>query len=124
MIEGRFADNKELFFEIELVATNGEKFCIEALFDTGFTDGWLGVDSQDLEALQWSLITSQIEMTTARGNAQFSIYSGLIVIDDLEVRIPVHVGENFPETIMGSFWLDVMRLVADKSNGVLTLEMT
>jgi predicted aspartyl protease len=79
MIEGRFGDNKELFFEIELVAANGEKFSIEALFDTGFTDGWLGIDTQDLDALKWALITSQIEMTTARGNAQFSVYSGLVI---------------------------------------------
>lgn len=39
MMEGRFGDNKELFFDIQLVAANGEKFYIEALFDTGFTDG-------------------------------------------------------------------------------------
>jgi predicted aspartyl protease len=123
MIEGRFGDNKELFFEIELVAANGEKFSIEALFDTGFTDGWLGIDTQDLDALKWALITSQIEMTTARGNAQFSVYSGLVIIDGIEVRIPVHVGEKLPETIMGSFWLDIMRLVSDKSNEILTLEM-
>jgi predicted aspartyl protease len=120
----KIRDNKELFFDIQLVAANGEKFYIEALFDTGFTDGWLGIDTQDLDALQWPLITSQIEMTTARGNAQFSIYSGLIVIDDVEVRIPTHVGENLPETILGSFWLDIMRLVADKPNGILTLEMS
>lgn len=31
MIEGRFTDDKELIFDIELVATNGEKFQIEAL---------------------------------------------------------------------------------------------
>ncbi|BAZ36778.1 hypothetical protein NIES4101_26980 (plasmid) [Calothrix sp. NIES-4101] len=41
MIDGRFGDNKELFFEIQLVAANDEEFLVEALFDTGFTDGWL-----------------------------------------------------------------------------------
>lgn len=70
-MEGEFGDNKELFFEIQLVAANGEIFSIEALFDTGFTDGWLAIDSQDLDALGWSLITSQIELVTARGEAQF-----------------------------------------------------
>jgi hypothetical protein len=27
--------------------------------------------------------------------------------------VPVHVGDNLPETIMGSFWFGIMRLVAD-----------
>jgi predicted aspartyl protease len=39
MIDGRFGDNKELFFEIQLVTANNEIFFVEALFDTGFTDG-------------------------------------------------------------------------------------
>ena len=70
MMEGQFGDNKELFFEIQLVAANGEIFSIEALFDTGFTDGWLAIDSQDLDALGWSLITSQIEeRNSKRGSA-------------------------------------------------------
>jgi predicted aspartyl protease len=51
MMNGRFGDNKELFFEIELVAANNEKFYVEALLDTGFTDGWLAIEAQDLEAL-------------------------------------------------------------------------
>jgi len=41
MIVGSFGNNGELFFEIQLVAGNGEEFPVEALFDTGFTDGWL-----------------------------------------------------------------------------------
>jgi predicted aspartyl protease len=45
MIEGRFTDDKELLFDIELVAINGEKFPIEALLDTGFTDGWLAINT-------------------------------------------------------------------------------
>ncbi|MEH1936865.1 MAG: hypothetical protein V7L14_24800 [Nostoc sp.] len=49
MIAGSFGDNGELLFEIELVAANDEKFSVEALFDTGFTDGWLAINTQDLE---------------------------------------------------------------------------
>jgi predicted aspartyl protease len=123
MIDGRFGDNKELFFEIQLIAANGEKFLVEALFDTGFTDGWLAIDAQDLDALGWSLMALQVEMTTAQGEAQFDIYSGKVIIDGMEVMIPVHVGDNLPETIMGSFWLGIMRLVADNPNEVLTLEI-
>jgi predicted aspartyl protease len=123
MIDGRFGDNKELFFEIQLVAANDEEFLVEALFDTGFTDGWLAIDTQDLDALGWSLMALQVEMTTAQGSARFDIYSGKVIIDGIEVMVPVHVGDNLPETIMGSFWLGIMRLVADNPNGVLTLEM-
>ncbi|RUS93017.1 hypothetical protein DSM106972_097650 [Dulcicalothrix desertica PCC 7102] len=123
MINGRFGDNKELFFGIELVGANNEKFFVEALLDTGFTDGWLAIEAQDLEALGWSIITLQVEMTTARGSARFDIYEGKIIIDDIEVTIPVHVGEYLPETIIGSNWLDIMRLVVDKPNEMLTLEM-
>lgn len=122
-MNGRFGDNKELFFEIQLVAANNEKFYVEALLDTGFTDGWLAIEAQDLDALGWSIIALQVEMTTARGSARFDIYEGKVIIDDVEVTVPVHVGDNLPETIIGSFWLDIMRLVADKPNGILTLEM-
>ncbi len=51
-----------------------EKIVVEALFDTGFTDGWLAINRQDLDALGWSLITSQVELATAGGEAQFDIY--------------------------------------------------
>ncbi|MGF1674044.1 MAG: hypothetical protein ACFCUV_10225 [Rivularia sp. (in: cyanobacteria)] len=54
-------DNGELFFEIQLVAFEGSEFSVEALFDTGFTDGWLAINTQDLEALQWSLLAAQVE---------------------------------------------------------------
>ncbi len=123
MIDGRFGDNKELFFEIQLVAANDEEFLVEALLDTGFTDGWLAIDTQDLDALGWSLMALQVEMTTAQGSARFDIYSGKVIVDGVEVMVPVHVGDNLPETIMGSFWLGIMRLVADNPNDVLTLEM-
>jgi predicted aspartyl protease len=123
MINGRFGDNTELFFEIQLVAANNEQFYVEALLDTGFTDGWLAIEAQDLDALRWSAQTQQVEMVTARGSARFDIYEGKIIIDGIKVIVPVHVGDNLPETIIGSLWLDITRLVADKPNGILTLEM-
>lgn len=43
--------------------------------------------------------------------------------DNKEVMVAVHVGDRLPDTIMGSFWLGIMRLVADNPNGILTLEM-
>jgi predicted aspartyl protease len=62
-------------------------------------------------------------MTTARGNARFNIYEGKVIIDGIEVIIPVHVGDDIPDTIMGSLWLDIMQLVVNKPRGILTLEM-
>jgi predicted aspartyl protease len=54
MISGSFGDNGELFFEIRLVDKSGLEFSIEAILDTGFTNGWLAIDTQDLDTLGWS----------------------------------------------------------------------
>lgn len=62
MIVGKFGDNGELFFEVQLIADNNEQFLIEALFDTGFTTGWLAINSQDLEGLKWSIIIPKISI--------------------------------------------------------------
>ncbi|MEH2322543.1 MAG: aspartyl protease [Nostoc sp.] len=123
MIAGSFGDNGELLFQIELVAANDEKFYVEALFDTGFTDGWLAINTQDLEVLEWSLMSAQIEMQTARGEARFDIYEGKLIIDGTEFVIPVHVGDDIPDTIIGSLWLDIMQLVVNKPKCLLTLEI-
>lgn len=120
---GSFGDNGELWFEIQLVAANGEVFSVEALFDTGFTVGWLAINTQDLEALEWLLIAAQIEMRTARGEGQFNLYEGRVIIDGTEFIIPVHVGESIPDTLIGSAWLDIMQLVVNKPRGILKLEM-
>lgn len=123
MIAGRFGDNGELFFEIQLVAEFGEQFEVEALFDTGFTTGWLSINSQDLEALEWSIIIPKIEMRTAQGVEYFDLYEGKVIVDNKEFIIPVHVGEELPDTLMGSLWLDIMQLVVNKPKGILTLEV-
>ncbi|MHC5751821.1 MAG: hypothetical protein ACYTXF_14620 [Nostoc sp.] len=68
-------------------------------------------------------MTAQIEMRTARGEARFDIYEGKLIIDGTEVIIPVHVGDDIPDTIIGSLWLDIMLLVVNKPKGILTLEM-
>lgn len=120
---GSFGDNGELYFKIQLVAANGEEFSVEALLDTGFTDGWLAINTQDMDALGWVLLTAQVEMMTARGNARLDIHEGKVIIDGTEVIIPVHVGDDIPDTIMGSLWLDIMQLVVNKPKGILTLEM-
>ncbi|MEL6165008.1 MAG: aspartyl protease [Cyanobacteria bacterium J06628_3] len=123
MIAGRFGDNGELFFSVEMVAANGEQFEVEAILDTGFTTGWLAINYQDLEALDWSIIIPKIEMQTAQGVDYFDLYEGKVIVDDKEFTIPVHVGEEIPDTLMGSLWLDIMQLVVNKPKGILTLEV-
>lgn len=39
MISGQFGAIGEIFFEIDLIAANGERFPVEVLLDTGFTSG-------------------------------------------------------------------------------------
>ena len=123
MISGRFGENGELFFEIELIASNGEVFPVEVLLDTGFTTGFLAINSQDLDALDWSLIAPQIEMQTARGEGFFDIYEAWVIIDGQDLIVPVHVAEDLPEILIGSQWLDRMQLVVNKPMGILTLEI-
>ena len=121
MMFGSFGENGELFFEIELVAATGERFPVDALLDTGFTTGWLGINSQDLSALQWPLIASDIEMQTAKGDELFDLYEGRIIIDGEEITVPVHVGEEIPDILIGVQWLEIMELSVNKPKGILTL---
>ncbi|WP_449416965.1 aspartyl protease [Phormidium nigroviride] len=121
MISGRFGNIGELFFEIDLIAANGEGFQVDALLDTGFTTGFLAINSQDLEAMGWSVIQLDIVMETARGEQFFDIYAGTVIFNGQEFTIPVHVGDELPETLMGLQWLQTMRLEVDFSSQLLTL---
>lgn len=120
MIEGTFGDRDELFFEVDLIANNGLELPVDALLDTGFS-GWLAMDEQDLEGLDWIYIRRQ-EMQTARGEFDFDLYAGKIRIDHQEFDIPVHVGDGVPEVLIGRQLLKNRRLVVDISAGILTLE--
>jgi predicted aspartyl protease len=123
MISGSFGDNGELFFEIRLVGKSDLELPIEAILDTGFTNGWLAIDTQDLDTLGWPLMAAQVEMTTANGNARFDLYEGIIIIDDTRITIPVHVGDDIPDILLGSLCLDIMELIVNKPKDILTLEM-
>jgi predicted aspartyl protease len=120
MIEGRFGDEDELFFEVELIANNGLELPVDNLLDTGFS-GWLAMDEQDLEGLDWIYIRRQ-EMRTAKGEFDFDIYAGKVRIDEQEFDIPVHVCDGVPEILIDRQWLKNRRLVVDMSAGILTLE--
>jgi predicted aspartyl protease len=84
MISGRFGEYGELFFDIELVASNGDVFPVEVLLDTGFTTGYLAINFQDIDALGWQLIRSKIPLATARGQDFFDLYQGKVIIEDRE----------------------------------------
>ncbi|MEG4530801.1 aspartyl protease [Microcoleus sp. D2_18a_D3] len=120
MIQGRFGDEDELFFELELIADNGLELPVDALLDTGFS-GWLAMDSQDVDGLDWTYV-KQEKMRTAKGEFDFEIYVGKVRIEYLEFDIPVHVGDGVPEILIGRQWLTTRRLIVDMSAGVLTLE--
>ncbi|MBD2771333.1 aspartyl protease [Iningainema tapete] len=121
MISGFFGDIGELFFQIDLITADGEIFSIDALLDTGFTTGWLAINIQDLDGLGWSFIDLNRTMRTAQGEETFALYEGKVMLDGVEYTIPVHVGREIPETLLGLQWLTTMRSVVDSPLGVLTL---
>ena len=119
MISGRFGDEDELIFEIELIAFDGLELPIDAVLDTGFSD-WLAIDKQDLEGFDWEYLGEQ-SMLMARGVSNFDIYAGKVRIDGEIFDIPVYAGDGVPEVLLGRQWLKTWRLVVDMSEGVLTL---
>lgn len=121
MINGWFGEIGELFFEIDLVAADGEILPIEVLLDTGFTTGWLALDTQDALSLGWVMIESERAMQTARGEEYFDIYEGKVVVDGEEYVIPVLAGSGIPESILGLQWLKMLPLAVNFAAGVLRL---
>ncbi len=121
MISGRFGEIGELFFDIALVAADGEQFPIEVLLDTGFITGWLALDIQDIETLGWSVIDTNHIMQMARGEDYFDVYEGKVVVDGQEYIIPVLSGDGIPETILGLQWLKILPLAVNFEASILTL---
>jgi predicted aspartyl protease len=119
MISGFFGDEDALFFEIELIASDGLELAVDAMFDTGFS-GWLAINNQDLDVLGWIYVDQQT-MRTAQGDSKFDIYLGKIRIDGTDFDVPVHVGGGLTEVLLGRQWLKNRRLFVDISSGVLTL---
>lgn len=119
MIVGRFGDEDELFFEIELITSEQLHLVVDALFDRGFS-GWIAINNQDLDALGWIYVEQQT-MRTAQGNAEFNIFLGKVRIDGRDFDIPVHVGSELTEVLLGRQWLKTRRLVVDLPSGELSL---
>lgn len=86
MIEGRFGENGQIYFEIDLITRDGLSLSTEAMLDTGFTE-FLAISQQDLESLDWTFI-SQDKLRTAQGEATFDIYLGKVAIANREFEVP------------------------------------
>ena len=63
-------------------------------------------------------------MQTARGEAQFDLYRGIVCFDKQELNISVLVSEDISETLLGLAWLENRQLVVDRKAGLLTLGET
>ncbi|AOY80602.1 aspartyl protease [Moorena producens JHB] len=120
MIQGEFNNRGELFFEVGLISADGEIVPVMAMLDTGFT-GWLAIDNQDADSLGWRNYNYTRDMQTARGEAQFNLYEGKVVIEEEEFTVEVLGGNELVNIILGVLWLRTKRLVVDFPMGVLTL---
>jgi predicted aspartyl protease len=120
MIEGKFGNKGELFFEIELITQDGLSLTVEAMLDTGFTE-FLAINKQDIEGLEWPFIRKN-ELRTAQGLSIFDIYLGKLLLDGQEFVIPVFAGDEIQEILLGSQWLSIFDLVVKFREGVLTLQ--
>ncbi|WP_375493265.1 hypothetical protein [uncultured Nostoc sp.] len=63
-----------------MVVANGEQFEVEAMLDTGFTSGWLAINSQDLEAIEWPIViphpnTVQLSFSSFSSFASFASFA-------------------------------------------------
>ncbi len=119
MIQGRFGENGQIYFEIDLITSDGLSFATEVILDTGFTE-FLAISQQDLESLDWRFL-SQDKLRTAQGEATFDIYLGKVVIDEQEFDVPVFAGDEIREILLGSQWLKIFKLTADYSENLVTL---
>lgn len=119
MIQGRFGDKAQVYFDIELIDENNLSLPVEAMLDTGFT-GFIAMNKQDIESLDWRFLR-QNKLTTAQGEAFFDIYLGKIIIDNQEFEITAFAGDEIQEILLGSQWLKIFTLVADYRKNEVTL---
>jgi len=121
MIFGDFNSQGELIFEIGLITADSDIISIDVLLDTGFV-GWLALNNQDISSLGWTRKNDeQRNMQTAWGETQFDLYEGTVLLDEQQFIIEVLGGDELESILLGVNWLQLKRLVADFSTGVLTL---
>lgn len=120
MIEGKFGSKGELFFEIDLMTSDGLIITVDALLDTGFTD-WLAINNQDAESLGWLLVNNKESRRTAQEETEFNVYAGTVILDGQEFNLPVLAGDAIAEVLLGLPWLLTRRLVVNFPGMLLTL---
>ncbi|MEH2066038.1 MAG: aspartyl protease [Nostoc sp.] len=118
MIQGDFGDNGQLFFEIDLITSDGLDLPVDAMLDTGFT-GFMAINKQDLDGLDWVYIGEE-SLRTAKGESRFDIYLGKVILNEQEYEINVYVGNEIREVLLGSEWLKILPLVVNYQAGILT----
>ena len=91
------------------------------LLYTGYTTGYLALDTQDVRSLGWSMIEGERAMQMARGEEFFDVYEGRVVLNEREYIIPVIAGAGIPEPLLGLQWLKMLPLAVNFTAGVLTL---
>ncbi len=123
IIQGRFGPGGEWIFEIELVTSDGEPIAVDAVFDSGFSNGYLALNAADVSALGWRLLQPDVELATANGLSRFDIYQGKVIIGGKTCVIPVHVGRGIPDILLGLRWQNQARITVDYRAGILTLEL-
>ena len=119
MIQGNFGDSGQLFFEIDLITSDGLNLPVDAMLDSGFT-GFLAINKQDLGCLDWAYIGEE-PLRTAKGESRFDIYLGRVILNEHEYEINVYVGDEITEVLLGSEWLKILPLVVNYQAGILTL---
>ncbi|MCC5635444.1 aspartyl protease [Nostoc sp. CHAB 5844] len=122
MIEGRFGENGQIYFEIDLIGEDSISFPVETMLDTGFTE-FLAMNKQDVQSLDWDFL-NQDKLRTAQGETEFDVYSGRVIIDSQEWEIPVFAGDEIQEILLGSQWLKLFILVANYSQNLVSLELS
>ncbi|WP_414529985.1 aspartyl protease [Nodularia chucula] len=119
MIQGIFGNEGQLFFEIDLINSDGLNLPVDALLDTGFT-GFMAINIQDLEGLDWSYLGNE-PLRTAQGEARFKIYLGKVLLDGQQYEIPICAGDEITEVLLGSEWLKILPLVVNYQASILNL---
>ncbi len=120
-MEGRFGENGQIYFEIDVIGGDNFSFPVETMLDTGFTE-FLAMNKQDIESLDW-IFLGQDKLRTAQSETEFDVYSGRVIIDSKEWEVPVFAGDEIQEILLGSRWLKLFILVANYGENTVQLEL-
>ncbi|MFN6487088.1 MULTISPECIES: aspartyl protease [unclassified Nostoc] len=118
MIQGNFGEKGQLFFEVELITYDELNLPVYAMLDSGFT-GFLAINKQDLESLNWAYIGKET-LRTAQGETLFEIYLGKLILNQQEYKTPVYAGDEIIEVLLGSEWLKILPLIVNYQADILT----